>query len=197
MRNIVMMCVMLASVAMLSGCASILNPFESEFACPNTPKGKCISIKGAYQEDVASTNGSGQFSQDDVLPATDPVQAGMVSQAPAPTAPAAEEKPCCGGKPDTKERPAAVAQADGKTLPPPPKVDIPKQEYREASLKKVTKLLRDPVTPIVAPPQVMRVLILPYEDDDGALNLMRYKYVMVDRPKWVLGDYLSKEEEVE
>lgn len=196
MRKLLYMCVVMASLALLSGCASVLNPFQSEFACPSTDKGKCISIKGAYQEDVSSTVGGGVFNEEDVLPATDPVKAGMITPeqaAQASQSQVKDDKPCCGGKPDTSERPVKQVSSPNQQV----KNDIPKQEYREASLKKVTKLLREPVTPIVAPPQVMRVLILPYEDDDGALNLMRYKYVMVDRPKWVLGDYLSKEEEAE
>lgn len=183
-----------SSIFLLSGCSSILNPFTSEFQCPKTPNGKCISIKGAYAEDVGSSP-DGQFNSDEVLPATTVGRSSYVAvreaeQGPEEMAP----KPCCGGKLDTKDSPKT--DEEGRlVVVKKPKVDIPAQEYRDASLKKVTKLLRDPVTPLVAPPHVMRVLIMPYEDDDGALNLQRFKYVMVDRPKWVLGDYLAREEE--
>ena len=189
MKNTITKCVfVIAGLLMLGGCTSILNPFQSEFACPDIPKGKCISIKEAYTEDVKSST-DGRFLPDETLPATEIKTTGSDSGDGQETP---KEKTCCGGnKPDTKI---------SSPMAPTPVVqrlqnNIPVQEYREASLKKITKLLRNPVTPIVAPPQVMRVLILPYEDDDGALNLQRFKYIMVDRAKWVLGDYLAVEEE--
>src|ERR1039457_1691039 len=190
MKNSITKFAVLAALFMLNGCASILNPFESKFACPDNPKGKCISIKGAYNEDLASST-DGKFNPDDTLPATEirknnheaPRQVDSVQEAP-------KGKSCCTGKPDTTEEMPMAPQPALQQV----RNDVPVQEYRDASLKKVTKLLRDPVSPLVAPPHVMRVLILPYEDDDGTLNLQRFHYVMVDRPKWVLGDYLAKEE---
>lgn len=65
--------------------------------------------------------------------------------------------------------------------------------YRAATLQKMTKLLKEPVTPMVAPPTVLRVLILPYKDDDDGLNLMRHTYIMVDKPRWIMGDYLEEQ----
>jgi len=187
MKSILSRIILLASLS-LTGCTAILNPFESEFACPDLPKGKCISIKGAYNEDLASSS-DGSFSPDETLPATDKNKTRQAAVSESSTGrEAAVDKPCCSGKPDTNIEKPAIA-----TPVSPLKSEIPLQEYRDASLKKVTKLLRDPVTPVIAPPQVMRVLILPYEDDDGALNLQRFKFIMVDRAKWVLGDYLSNE----
>ena len=67
--------------------------------------------------------------------------------------------------------------------------------YREAELAKSAKLLKQPVTPVIVPPTVMRVLILPYQGDGGELNMMRYAYIMTDKPRWVMGDYLVKQPE--
>ena len=73
--------------------------------------------------------------------------------------------------------------------------ETPDLSYRTASLNKMTKMLKDPVTPLVAPPVVLRILILPYQDDDNGLNLMRYSYLMIDKPKWIMGDYLDAPEQ--
>lgn len=67
--------------------------------------------------------------------------------------------------------------------------------YREAELAKTAGLLKQPVTPVIVPPVVMRVLILPYQGDGGELNMMRYAYIMMDKPRWVMGDYLVKQPE--
>jgi conjugal transfer pilus assembly protein TraV len=66
--------------------------------------------------------------------------------------------------------------------------------YLEAEMSKVTKLLKQPTTPVVLPPVVMRVLFLPYQGDDGELNMPSYTYVMLDKPKWVMGDYLIRQQ---
>lgn len=67
----------------------------------------------------------------------------------------------------------------------------PETAYREASLAKAAKLLKEPVTPVVIPPLVMRILILPRKGEDGELNMAQFSYVMVDKPRWAMGDYLS------
>lgn len=215
MKNIISKCAVVAVLFMLNGCSSVLNPFQSEFQCPKTANGKCISIKGAYAEDVASST-DGNFLPEETLPATETRRPSNSREDERPVV-VVPPKPCCDGKPGTGPGPdgaprqvsvgcsdCEVANSESgdnedERLGQPrvvrtKKKDIPLQDYRTASLKKVTKLLRDPVTPLVAPPLVMRVLILPYEDDDGTLNMQRFKFLMVDRPKWVLGDYLSKEE---
>ncbi len=65
--------------------------------------------------------------------------------------------------------------------------------YQEELHKKLAGLLAQPVTPVVAPPSVMRVLMLPYKGDDNELYMLRYVYIIVDGPKWIMGDYLLKE----
>jgi conjugal transfer pilus assembly protein TraV len=42
---------------------------------------------------------------------------------------------------------------------------------------------------------VMRVLTLPYKGDENELYMLRYVYIIVDGPKWVMGDYLFKDKE--
>ncbi|WP_224962486.1 TraV family lipoprotein [Geomonas subterranea] len=89
----------------------------------------------------------------------------------------------------TKAKPAKVeapAPAPGYAVRPKPET-----AYREASLAKAAKLLKEPVTPVVIPPLVMRILILPRKGEDGELNMAQFSYVMVDKPRWAMGEYLS------
>jgi conjugal transfer pilus assembly protein TraV len=72
--------------------------------------------------------------------------------------------------------------------------DLYNIEYQTEVFKKLSGLLRDPVTPVIAPPVVMRVLILPYKGDENELYLNRYVLLLVDQPKWVMGDYLFNSE---
>lgn len=56
---------------------------------------------------------------------------------------------------------------------------------------KLSNIINRPVTPLRTPDTILRVLILPYEDDNGVLNGWKYSYIKVDNGKWVMADYLS------
>ena len=116
---------------------------------------------------------------------------------------------CRGGPPG---RCAPTAEIYGEVVglkKPAPQVDAVQQPgpnalpalspnesaYREAELAKAAKLLKQPITPVIVPPLVMRVLILPYQGEGGELNMMRYAYIMADKPRWVMGYYLVKQQE--
>lgn len=64
-------------------------------------------------------------------------------------------------------------------------------DYQEALYSRMVGLLKQPETPLVAPPKVMRVLMLPYEGKDEELYLYRYAYIFTDRPRWILSDPLK------
>ncbi len=64
-------------------------------------------------------------------------------------------------------------------------------DYEHALYDRISDLLRAPSTPVVVPPKVMRVLMLPYEGKDSELYMLRYAYIFVDRPHWVLTDPLK------
>jgi conjugal transfer pilus assembly protein TraV len=106
-----------------------LNPYASDFNCPDTDPGKCVSVRTAYEE----------------------------SKGIVPTA-------------------AAAGSGDGRDL------------YREALYSRFAGLLREPETPMVVPPRVMRVLLLPYRGAEGELYMLRYAYLFVEEPRWILGD---------
>ncbi len=57
--------------------------------------------------------------------------------------------------------------------------------YQESVYKKLSGLLEEPKTPVIAPPKVMRVLLLPYKNDKD-LYMYRYAYFVVDDFRWVL-----------
>ncbi len=116
----------------LAGC---MNPYASDFACPDPDNGKCMSMKDAYSESIASR--------------LDPAR---------------------------------------------PKPPADNSDYHDALYGRITGLLREPETPVVVPPKVMRVLMLPYEGEDNELFMPRYAYIFTEPPRWVLTDPLDKKE---
>lgn len=76
-------------------------------------------------------------------------------------------------------------ETDQKHISLAEKYDI---SYRAATLAKLNKLVEAPVTPVVAPPTVMRILMYSYADDEDILNMNRFSYIMLDKPRWVIGD---------
>lgn len=39
-------------ISLLSGCAGAINPYSSNFTCPKTADGKCVSVSAAYEESI-------------------------------------------------------------------------------------------------------------------------------------------------
>jgi len=151
----------------MSGCA-LLNPYESSFSCPESSKGKCVSVQTAYSE---SATGS--------LPAKE-----------AQLDHSAEE---CTSENST---PGACSDAKKEGTPSStPKEIGTYNRYRTALFDKFSGLLKEPVTPVVAPPKTMRVLLLPYTGQDNEFYMLRYVYFFVDEPRWLLGDTVSSGEE--
>jgi conjugal transfer pilus assembly protein TraV len=151
----------------MNGCA-LINPYESSFSCPETSNGKCVSVQTAYSE---SATGSGKAKES----AADHVR---------------EE---CGSENDN-----GGACTEGKkeaTLNPASKENGTYNRYRTALFDKFSGLLKEPVTPVVAPPKTMRVLLLPYTGQDNEFYMLRYVYFFVDEPRWLLGDSISSDEE--
>ncbi|MEM3580389.1 MAG: TraV family lipoprotein [Candidatus Bathyarchaeia archaeon] len=64
--------------------------------------------------------------------------------------------------------------------------------YRDALFTKLSQLLKEPRTPLLAPPKIVRVMILPYQDATGKeFYSARYVYVLVEEPQWILQNLLS------
>ena len=151
----------------MSGCA-LLNPYESSFSCPEASNGKCVSVQTAYKESSASTGKSAEPSPD------------------------RKEDDC------SADNAASGSCSENKkeiSLNPPTKESGTYSRYQSALFDKFSGLLKEPVTPIVAPPKTMRVLLLPYTGQDNEFYMLRYVYFFVDEPRWLLGDSVMTGEE--
>ncbi len=43
---------------LLSSCTTVMNPYHSNFSCPNYKHGKCVSLNEAYNESIHNTDGA-------------------------------------------------------------------------------------------------------------------------------------------
>jgi len=75
-----------------------------------------------------------------------------------------------------------------KTLPDMvgSEADSLKYNYLSKKYEKITALIGNPVTPVVVPPDVVRVLLLSYTGEDNDLFGYRYIYFFASKPKWLL-----------
>ncbi len=64
--------------------------------------------------------------------------------------------------------------------------------YRESVYRELQGLIEQPATPMLKPPRTVRTLILPYADQHrpDRLYMQRYVFSILERPQWVVGDYL-------
>lgn len=159
-------------IAALAGCSTVgkaLNPYEDEFRCVKSVNpGKCASTPEIYAEIMPEYKRERQMG-------------GPVSAQPSVPCPEC----------DASRRDESVAAAPAVLPTYTVGAVTPESAYRDASLAKAAKLLKEPVTPVVIPPSVMRILILPRKGEDGELNMAQFSFMMVDKPRWAIGDYLS------
>ena len=131
------------AISLSYGCSAVLTPYKSSFQCPDTDKGKCISIKKAYQESKG------------LKPVEKPQEEGEKKDADKP--------------------------ADKK--------DEASDTYQTSLYKRLSGLLDKPVAPVVAPAQVLRILLLGYPGKSNELYMPRYVYIMIEKPTWVLNEF--------
>ena len=81
--------------------------------------------------------------------------------------------------------PGSTGRARGKTA-------TPYLGYRDSVYRELQGLVEAPVTPMLRPGRTIRTLILPYADRErpDRLYMPRYVYSILDKPQWVVGDYL-------
>jgi conjugal transfer pilus assembly protein TraV len=147
----------------LGGCAaigSVMSPYPEKFGCKNSDHGVCISPDRAYQDAVA-----GRVSKPDPAVTNDKKLLHAHGGNPAHAA----------GKP-----------SHGNT--PPPAF----AGYRDSVYAELRGLLDQPATPMLKSPRTVRTLILPYADRQrpDRLYMPRYVWSILERPQWVVGDYL-------
>lgn len=145
------------------GCAGILNPYSDEFSCPKTYKGKCVSIQKAYEESLDPN-----FKE----PEDNSYRYELN-----------KKKGCSGGDCNKKGGNIGVLSMDTSLTS-----DKGEGAYLDSLYKKMSSLLKEPSTPLIVPPKIMRVLIFSYTGDGEDLFMPRYVYFMADKPKWMLLD---------
>lgn len=138
---------------LVTGCASVLNPYKGEFQCPETVNGKCVSVNTAYDESVNDKGGKGNGGNSEKVKSL---------------------------QDELKESRARerTASAEGS-------------DYEKALLGRMKGLLSEPVTPMVATPQAYRILFLSYPGDGDELFMPRYVYFLIEKPRWILDNYLN------
>ena len=161
----------------LSGCATIVNPYEEDFTCPETLGGKCTSMSEAYDESISD------------IPARD-MSKQTVDSGPAPVDMyTSNEEYVYEPIESTKQKQKETPEETGSER------SFLEQSYQKEVFKKLTKLLEEPETPLVKPAKVMRVLIFPYRGNDKTLHMMKFSYMIMEEPMFVIGDYLFMEED--
>lgn len=81
-----------------------------------------------------------------------------------------------------------VLESGGKQREPQqemPSLEIERQQRMISVLKK-------PPVPLKTPDKILRVLFLPYVDQNNILNNYKYSFMKVEEGKWVIGDYLME-----
>jgi conjugal transfer pilus assembly protein TraV len=148
--------------ALFSGCSAIVSPYNSQFQCPETDNGKCVSVQTAYKESIDNP---------------------LVKSNPDSTTRPGDKKdkpPCetCGNQ--QKDQPETIRKPDVS-----PSRDS-KYQYQGALYRKLASLIEQPSTPIVVPPDVVRVLILSYTGSENELFSYRYVYFFATEPEWII-----------
>ena len=169
-RRIISVCITLTFL-FLTGCAGILNPYDSEFTCPETNKGKCIGVRDAYDESLTGLDEYGETCSDDDCE---------------------EREEREDNKKDEKKK-EKLEEKKNHTF-----ASEPERLYYDSVYKEMAGLIQEPSTPVALPPRIIRALIFPYasdKDKNNVLYMPRYIYFFVeDRPKWIVGDYLIEGE---
>ncbi|RYM09246.1 type IV conjugative transfer system lipoprotein TraV [Sphingobium cupriresistens] len=87
------------------------------------------------------------------------------------------------------ERKTAKAPASGSKVDKPTATGVAAPQSGQGN---VGALIEGPGSPMLRPSRTIRTLILPYADKQrpDRLYMARYVYSIIDRPAWVVGDYL-------
>lgn len=159
--------------SLMTGCAAV-NPYNADFQCPALKNGKCQGVSESYEEALGKQDGSVKT-----------INAGETLDCPD----------CSGDSPSQKE--SGSQETESQSLVSVHKsaaksaLKSAEDAYREAQYEKLSRLVREPETPLKSSPDVLRVWLLPYEGEDGSLFMERFVYLVVDQPKWTLGQPLN------
>lgn len=153
----------LIGVVSLSGCA--LTPYEEDFACEGTEDyGRCVSVEGAYEQAVTGVPQGTKITRDHD-----------------------EEDEGDGFYEDEFDDESLAAEKEEAGVDETSRY----VSYRASVYSKLKRMVKEPVTPMVKQPEVVRTLVLNYQSEiEGTpLFMHRYVYFFGDKPKWVMGEY--------
>lgn len=169
-------------VVMLLGSGCSLMPYEDKFACQLTDNlGKCISVSQAYDEAVTGIES----------------QPPMVKYSEQEQAKPKRYRTRRGQREDGPFDFPARRKPESVPVQPPVAGKTPAYDaYRTAVYERLTGLLEQPRTPMLAEPKTVRTMILPYASKlkKDRLWMPRYVYSIVEQPSFVLGNYLQEKE---
>lgn len=154
----------LAAGPVLTGCSALVSPYSTTFQCPDSDKGKCVSVKTAYDESLEPN----------------PLMKKQVCEE------CEEKEKTKDSDKETPDEKKMETQPSDKTQGDAPAPDSAKYDYQDALYKKLTSIIDQPETPLVIPPDVMRVLIPSYTGADNEWFSARYVYFFVTEPKWAV-----------
>ncbi len=152
---------LLALAALAAGCSTV-GIYDSEFSCPASYNGRCVSLPEAHR--LANQGQDNAQSDPSVIKAK-------------------------------KDEDGEDGEATPLKIVAPNGTEVAQSKYKESLYKRLDSLVREPKAPIVAPAQVMRVLLLPYKGEGNELYMLRHVYFFVDDPKWVVSDTTAIDEE--
>jgi len=156
--------ILLIECLYLSGC-SILNPYNSEFQCKETYKGTCQDTESSYWDSISDLDQT----------ASDRHRASLDDKKNRKKGSKCTD---CDNN-SSVDAGSSGDEADSSLR----KYD---NLYRKSLYRELSQLIDDPKTPIVKPPEVMRILMLGYTDQDNQLLSHRYIYFFTTEPKWVI-----------
>jgi conjugal transfer pilus assembly protein TraV len=150
----------LAVGPVLTGCSALVSPYSTTFQCPDSDKGKCVSVQTAYDESIDDN-------------------------------PLVKDATCeeC----DEEKNEKNTDKTDGE-IADTPAANTLKYDYQDVLYKKLTSIIDAPETPMVIPPDVVRVLIPSYTGTDNELFSSRYVYFFATEPKWSITTATESEE---
>lgn len=162
----------------VTGC-SVLSPYDQTFMCESSADyGHCQSVDEAYIEAL----GDG------------PATSAGPAPGPAPRVLTETGRPQGSGRPENRPSGNIAHKSPDNTgvdAPAEAPLDVARERYRARQYSELAGLIEAPVTPVLAPTDVLRTLILSYSADN-TLYMSRYVFYVAAPPHFVVGDYLEQ-----
>ncbi len=148
---------LLLIVLLASGCAGVLDPYDSKLNCPDPDFGVCTDVETAWKE---------SFKDRQELKRQARIRAAKQHHKKCPDGDCSQPKSRTGNESQN-----------------PKDINI----YFTSWLKETTKLLEQPQTPVIKPPRVLYGLIFPYDGGHGDVLFMSQRvFIIAEPPRFVL-----------